>query len=291
MKNSLILKYNWYRDRLLSEFFLKKVQLKARKKPKSSRHHLPQKLIISLTSYKPRFATLEPTILSFIQQNVCPDAIILWVAEEDYPFIPESILNLQGPVNDQGTQFEIKITRDTGPYKKIIPNLQINNNQFILTADDDIYYPSWWLQNLLQEYTSNNHEIICYLAHQIHCSGSKVLPYNEWSKNKNTNVDPLLGFAVGAGGVLYPPNSLHPSVTDEETFLKYSPMADDIWLFWMARMQGSTTKKTKRYFRPICWPKSQKVGLLNVNVSNHGNDKKIQNMVEAFGWPINQKQD
>tara|TARA_R110000772_G_scaffold28437_1_gene71629 strand:- start:1585 stop:2460 length:876 start_codon:yes stop_codon:yes gene_type:complete len=285
------IKTNWYVSRLISEIYIRKVNFFSRSRVNATRHQLPNKLVVSLTSYKPRFATLYPTILSLIQQQTAPDAILLWVSRVDYKYLPAEILELQGKVNYEGTVFEIFETDDTGPYKKIIPAIENYVNHFIATADDDVYYPRWWLSNLVTEYNGNNSEIICYLAHEITFKNAQreVNPYDDWISCKKGNVDTLLGFPVGAGGVLYPPNSLDNLVVRRDIFLMESPMTDDIWLFWMARLKGSTTKKTRKSFKVICWPSSQKVGLLNDNVKNNKNDVNLKNMIGRFGWPIDYK--
>ncbi|WP_166424021.1 hypothetical protein [Paraglaciecola sp. 20A4] len=288
MLTNMKIKFEWYSNRFLSEIYIRKVIFFSSYKVEAKLHQLPKDLIISLTSYKPRFATLFPTILSLIQQKVVPNLIILWVADEDFNYIPEEILNLRGIVNEQGTVFDIIKTQDTGPYKKIIPCIKKYPNNFIVTADDDIYYPPWWLKYLVNEYNGIDSEIISYLTHEITFNkfSNSINPYNDWVRNKQQNVDGLLGFAVGAGGVFYPPYSLDDLVSCHDIFLKECAMADDIWLFWMARKKGSTTRKTKKYFKPICWPSSQKVSLLTSNVQNNANDQKIRNMLSKFGWPI-----
>tara|TARA_R110001583_G_scaffold181353_1_gene338566 strand:+ start:10217 stop:11095 length:879 start_codon:yes stop_codon:yes gene_type:complete len=289
MLANMKVKFEWYSNRFLSELYIRKVMLFSNYKVKAKLHQLPKDLIISLTSYKPRFATLYPTILSLVQQKVVPNIIVLWVSEEDYDYLPDNIIKLQGAVNNRNTIFTISKTADIGPYTKIIPTLENYKESFIVTADDDIYYPSWWLKNLLKEYGGSNSEIICYLAHEITFDSrtNNIKSYGAWIKNKSNDVDSLLGFPLGVGGVLYPPNSLNELVTNRDVFLKESPMADDIWLFWMARLNNSITKKTKKKFSAICWPDSQKVGLLNNNVQNNKNDEKIKNMLKIFGWPIN----
>ena len=285
---SLKVKFEWYRNRILSEIYFRKVTLLSSFHKKTETHNLPNKLVVSLTSYKPRFFTLYPTLLSLAQQRVAPDVIVLWVSEEDYDYLPENIIKLQGAVNNGKAIFTISKTVDIGPYTKIIPSLERYGESFIVTADDDIYYPSWWLENLLDEYTGTNSEIICYLAHEItfDYETNNIKSYGAWIKNKSNDVDSLLGFPLGVGGVLYPPSSLNELVTNRDVFLRESPMADDIWLFWMARLNNSITKKTKKKFTAICCPDSQKVGLLNNNVLNNKNDEKIKNMLEIFGWPI-----
>ncbi|QHJ11284.1 hypothetical protein FX988_01512 [Paraglaciecola mesophila] len=288
MLSKIKIRSNWYISRLLSELYIRRVNFLSRRIIKSSMHHLPKKVVVSLTSYKPRFATLYPTLLSLTQQHTVPNEIILWVSEVDYEFLPNQILKLQGVINEQGTTFKVSKTNDTGPYKKIIPTIENYSDHFIVTADDDVYYPRWWLFNLLSEYDGNNNEVICYLAHEItfKTEGNEINPYDNWVSCKKSNVDKLLGFPVGAGGVLYPPNCLDKQVVLSDLFLKESPMTDDIWLFWMARLNGSTTKKTRKNLKIICWPSSQKVALINDNVKNNKNDENIKKMIKKFGWPV-----
>ncbi|GGZ65649.1 hypothetical protein [Paraglaciecola chathamensis] len=288
MLSKIKIKTNWYVSRLLAEIYIRKVKVLLRSTNKSTKHQLPNKLVISLTSYKPRFSTLYPTILSLLQQKIAANEVLLWVSETDYELLPSEILKLQGIVNTEGTIFRICTTDDIGPYKKIIPTLENYNDCFIVTADDDVYYPRWWLSNLLSEYEGNNNEVICYIAHEITYENTdrEVKRYDHWESCKKNNVDRWLGFPVGAGGVLYPPNCLDKRVTCRDIFLNESPMTDDIWLFWMARLNCSTTKKTRKDFKVICWPSSQKVGLINQNVKNNKNDENIKKMVNKFGWPI-----
>lgn len=285
------IKTNWYVSRLLSEVYIRKVKFLSSNLNKATIHQLPNKLVVSLTSYKPRFATLFPTILSIVQQHTVPNEILLWVSEADYEHLPNEIFQLQGIVNGAGTTFKICKTDDTGPYKKIIPAIENYRDHFIVTADDDVYYPSWWLSNLLREYKGNNSEVICYIAHEVTFKSDQkeLMPYDDWISCKKNDVDALLGFPVGAGGVLYPPNCLDKLVVRSDIFLKESPMTDDIWLFWMARLNGTTTKKTEKNFKVICWPSSQKVGLINENVKNNKNDENIEKMLKKFGWPIQKR--
>jgi len=92
-------------------------------------------------------------------------------------------------------------------------------------------------------------------------------------------------FPTGVEGVLYPPGSLSPTVLDSETFMKACPRADDVWLYWMARLAGSEFKLTGYGRRPCMWRNSQKVGLYHANVLQNGNDAQIKVMIDIFGWP------
>ena len=51
-------------------------------------HGLATELIVSLTSYPPRFAVLAKTLRSLIDQRVKPDRLVLWIAHDDTAQLP-----------------------------------------------------------------------------------------------------------------------------------------------------------------------------------------------------------
>lgn len=245
---------------------------------KQAAHSLPGELIVSLTSYTPRFGTLLPTLQCLLTQRVKPDRVILWIAQQDEAALPESIKQLDG--------LEIRVTEDLRSYKKIIPALEAFPQAFIVTADDDAYYPPHWLGKLLEAWDGEPNRVICHTAHRVRM-GEDGLPvsYNHWKWNeKGPGVDNRL-FFVGIGGVLYPPGSLQmPDVLDKETFMKLAPGADDVWLNWMARRAGSSIVKTGYNRLVPVWPGSQKVALAASNTKSSENDGQIGNMIERFGF-------
>ncbi len=112
----------------------------------AERHSLPGKLVVSLTSYPPRFATLGLTLRSLLLQDVRPDVLVLWVSVADRKLLPRSVTSLQ--------QFGLVISEceDVKSYNKIIPALKAYPDAFIITADDDMRYPEGWLPQFVNEY-------------------------------------------------------------------------------------------------------------------------------------------
>lgn len=273
---------------------------------KGIRHGLPKELVVSLTSYPPRFGTLDMSIKCLLQQTIRPDRIVLWVAEGDARSLPDAVRKLVGIRN-----FEIRTCDDIGPYKKIIPALSAFPDSFIATADDDLYYPDGWLEKLVDGWDGNYKSIVAHRAHRIKCSNDNdgdnshrnmaPLPYSEWDKSIQAaqkekgegegagaaggegGSSPFI-FATSGAGTLYPPGALDPRVTDRETFMKVCPKADDIWLYWMSRMNGSVTRKSSLQFELIEWTHSQDVALHHENVLHRKNDEKISAMIKKFGW-------
>ncbi|MGM7319026.1 hypothetical protein [Idiomarina sp. ST10R2A5] len=75
-----------------------------------------------------------------------------------------------------------------------------------MTADDDIYYRPNWLATLVNAYTGNDQEILCWRAHYLRrATSGEIRPYRQWyPKTEVRGPDPRLFFTSGAG-VLFPP--------------------------------------------------------------------------------------
>jgi hypothetical protein len=243
-------------------------------------HRLPHRLVVSLTSYPKRFDVLELTLKTLLMQDVRPDDVVLWIAHEDMRHIPPAIAELQ---NDGLT---IRATDDLRSYKKIIPGLQHYSDAIIVTADDDVYYPRDWLRRLTREYRDGVAEVLCHRAHLMRRAGDGFLPYDSWTFNIRTGASTPEVFFTGVGGVLYPPGVLHGDVTDVARIRELCPNTDDVWLNWMARLNGAAVRKVDGWIRFYEWSGSQDVALQNSNRGeNGGNDLQIANLVRAYGIP------
>jgi hypothetical protein len=244
-------------------------------------HGLPGPLIVSLTSYGPRLQSLHLTLKCLLRQSVQPDRIVLWLAEPDLKAAPASLLALA----EQGIALEP--TEDLKSYKKIIPALKARPDAFIVTADDDVYYRSAWLEELVRGWSGNPREIVGRRVRQIALGPDGTPePYARWRWRFEEGVVSATQLAVGMGGVLFPPGSLaSPDVFDAESFMRLSPTADDLWLYWMARKAGSRVRKVSRQRTYFFWPRTQDVGLANINRRAGANDVQIRRLVERFGFP------
>lgn len=187
-------------------------------------HHLPKELIISLTSYPPRYDTLRMTLECLLTQTIRPNRVILWIAYEDIDLLPTCVseLELWG--------LEVRLTKNTRVFKKIIPALMEFPEAFIITADDDAYYSPDFVETLLQSWDGSNNQIVSHTVHRIVCDPQGMpVSYKDWEWNVRGPQEGELLFAVGVGGRLYPPGSLAvPQVFDEEAYMKAA--ADDMWL-------------------------------------------------------------
>ena len=245
------------------------------------KHGLPAPLVVTLTSYPARFATLGKTLRSLLDQEMQADRVELWIAESDLGKLSDDICNL----GHHG--LSIRSCRDIGPYKKLIPALRREPDNFYVTADDDVYYPPEWLGNLVGAAQRHAGDIIAARAHVAFTRPSGALaPYADWELA--TDRESVVGeraflFPTGVGGVLYPPGCLDPQVFDDVAFTELCPFGDDIWFFWMARMAGARHRRIPEWFDMVEWPRTQEVALSNENLFSDGNDLQIAAMERRFG--------
>ena len=121
--------------------------------------------------------------------------------------------------------------KDIRSYKKLIPTLIEYTNHYIVSANDDIYYPPNWLMGLVVKVT-NTKEIIAHRVHNLKFSDNKILPYRKWHHNYKGNGKTL--FATGIGGIIYPPNCFQNAGLEENVFTNICASADDICFFgWL----------------------------------------------------------
>ena len=207
------------------------------------------KVIISLTSYPDRMYDIHYCLYSLLKQTIKPDKIILWLAEEQFPNkeidVPQKVLDL--------VEFglTIRFTKDIKSYKKLIPALIEFKNDIIVTADDDIYYPSNWLELLYNEHLNSPTDIICHRAHKITFSDNNIDSYAKWERCVNSATNKQALFPTTGGGMLFPPNSLSPEVFREDIFTQLTPYADDIWFWAMSKLNNTNIKLIKNPINEI----------------------------------------
>lgn len=252
-------------------------------------HGLGGALIVSLTSYPPRFGALANTLKCLLDQTMRADRTIVWIAEADLAQLPADVLALQAH------GLEIRPCRDLRSYKKLIPALEHFPESFHVTADDDIFFEADWLEKMVATFDPDQRAIVVMRAHMARIGPDGLLrPYLSWKKETSACADQKpdgLLFPTGGAGALYPPGSFAPEVTDEKLFGALCPHADDLWFFWMAKRRGAGHVRVPGSFDLVNWPDSQAVGLYNDNVWGGGNDAQIRALEKHFGPIIAHRSD
>lgn len=181
-------------------------------------------MIVSITSYPKRKQALYKTLQSIILQSEYIKKIVINISDTDFIF-PSSDL------------IEINIVEDIKSYKKLIPTLIKYPNDYILTIDDDQIYKDGFIKSFYEAMIQYPDCICCGVSRTINSNK----PYVFWTKNES-NIYSRLLLPLGFGGILYPPNSLHPDVINIELCLQLCPTGDDLWFKIMGERQGSKYK-------------------------------------------------
>ena len=244
-----------------------------------------QLIIVSLTSFPKRMHDLHYCLYSLLTQSFKPHKLILWLAEEQFPNkekdIPENVLKLKN------NGLTIKWCEDIRSYKKLIPALNEYPNDYIVTADDDIYYPKDWLENIWNAHKKYPDSIISTRSRKIKFKGDKIDNYVDWKLNNKEESPSYLNFPTNGAGTLFYPNSLDANVFNEE-FLKLCPSGDDIW-FWAMMVLNKTKiygiEKPMHILRYVNIARElsllDETTLWDVNQSGK-NDIQLQNVLKRF---------
>ena len=239
-------------------------------------------LVVSLTSWAPRFKTLHLTLKSLFAQSLLADKIVLWINETEAEALPKEIVDF----NSQNFEIRFVKSHNLRSYTKIIPSLTSFPESIIVTCDDDIVYYSNWLWDLYRYSLESNHsKIICHRA--------RLITFDQSFKLENFLDWPLLGpyddrqcclkvFPAGVGGVLYPPNCFYKDVLDQKMFTQLCEINDDIWLYFMSTILGIKKRKIPSNFTNYTVHEGSKnVALWHINrISNI--EKKLSNLVTLY---------
>ncbi len=172
-------------------------------------------------------------------------------------------------------------------YKKLIPALRDFPDDVIVTVDDDIYYHTDLLRDLLRLHKRFPDSIIAHRVRHLKLDA----PYSEWKKYKwydfifrRYHFD-YHAMQTGVGGVLYPPHSLDESMLKPEIFMKLAPTNDDIW-FWAAAVAKGTyvipLPDGRRHQHGVGKPGRFSLKTVNLKPGDDRNKTALDNILEHY---------
>lgn len=204
--------------------------------------------------------------------------VVLWLTEEEFPnkerSLPKELLRF--------VKFGLQIDwcHNIRSYNKIIPSLSTFPDDIIVTADDDVIYPEYWLESLYNSYIRSPQEIHCHHVYQM------VLDEDYSILNRKIRTTPgcLLPceHAAGIGGILYPPHLLPAETQDTSLFLNIAPTDDDMWLWAMERIAQIPVRLVEHFTENIvCIDDVQSNGLVSINASGEGG-RQFAHLLERY---------
>lgn len=238
------------------------------------------KVIVSLTTYPGRVKIVWITIASLLNQTMKPYKVVLWLAEDQFP-------NKQLPLSLRRMQrrgLEIRYCDDLKPHKKYYYTMLEYPDHYIVTADDDIFYPENHLEVLWKGHMEYSKCVVCTWSHRISFDEEgRFAKYNEW-ENSEKEAPSHLTLAVGCNGVLYPPYSLHEKAFDKQVIRERALFTDDLWLKCMEILKNTKvvncSDRSLIYFSIL---RAQRDGLWKQNADHEKkNDRIWKELMEYF---------
>lgn len=246
--------------------------------------------VVSLTTHGRRIERVFQTVESIFNQSKKANKVVLYLSKDEFKEA-ELPLTLQMQIK---RGLEIRYVKDIRAYTKLIPALHDFPEANIITVDDDHIYPFDMIDLLSRCHHRYPKSVCCRVSREMTMNGkdsfNTYLTFNHTYPASYTTSPRFL--ALGYGGVLYPPHSLHPDVVNEELFTKLSPFADDLWYKAMELLQGTAvvqlprSKSDRTAFEDKNY---QELGLWHENIDNHQNDRQIKaifdhyNLYDALG--------
>lgn len=242
---------------------------------------LGSQIVISLTSFPSRLNHLWIVIESLLRQSHPANRIILWLSNEQVNCI-EDLPYLLRCQTRRGLEIRL-CADDLKSHKKYWYALQEFPDDSIITVDDDIIYPTFLVDRLVELNKTYPAAICCHRALRLKYADGKLAEYADWPILKRSHQPSLALFQTSGGGTLYPANSLHHCVLDVSTFKKICFHADDIWL--NAASQLNNTPIVKSDYFSECLPVvyfSKKTTLSSLNNDLKLNDIQLTDVRSHF---------
>lgn len=201
-------------------------------------------LIVNLTTTHSRLDLCSATIWSLINQKKMPDKIVLWLSTEAY-LSDKGICDIPTwfyLFNDFKNVLEIKYTKNTGPYRKIIPALRTASTDDILVyADDDVIYGQDWLSLLFQKYSEFSGKHI--VATRVRLRKKNFLrSYQSYNRYDIVREDRLFKedfIITGVGGCILSTRHISKCYSFSDEYLSLAERNDDLWISKIIQLTGT----------------------------------------------------
>lgn len=206
-------------------------------------------VIASLTTYPARINAVGFAIETIFNQTRKPDRIILWLAKVQFPEGVESLPKMIKQQMDRG--LEVRFVDDYKSHKKYYFAIKENPDCNVITFDDDVFYPPFIIEDLMQ---LNERFPNCVCAHSAsEIPEESFYDMRKWQVGHFNSLNEKYGRLrlIGISGVLYPPHVLHQDVFNVELRQRLCPWADDLWLTMMAYINGNRIVRYEHCPNPL----------------------------------------
>lgn len=242
---------------------------------------LDKKIIVTLTSFPLRINRVWLVIESLLRQKDQPDEIIIWLSKDQFAGF-ECLPNNLKKQSKRGLKIKF-VDGDIRSHKKYYYTIKEFPEDLIITVDDDILYRNDFIRSMLEYHKENPRDIISFYSKVILRQENKLITYNKWPKSKVNKRSISEIFFGSGGGTLFPPHSLYKDVLNKELFLDLTPLADDVWLNAMSRLNRTYIYSVSNKFHiPLPVINKNNKTLAENNVYENLNDIQINKVRDYY---------
>ena len=241
-----------------------------------------EQIVVSLTSFPARFATLPLCLRGLLRQSVKPDRIIVWLGSDTTENdLTPAMKNLE----KYGVEYRIDPAHNYKSHKKYYYAMKEFPKAAVVTADDDLFYPKNWLKTLVRAHKKYPDCVVCRRTHLLRRDQDGLLPYNLWIDQCRSVRRPSFSLVGTSGsGKLYPAGSLDERALDPDAFMRLCTNADDLWVKCMELLAGKKAVFVKNWKVDLRSLRgSQSETLETGNVGRGENDLFLKQTMEAYG--------
>lgn len=240
--------------------------------PNLNENSMQNKIIISITSWPPRYQTAHMVFQNIIRQAKAAKLmnrihIVLVLSEEeacDVRFRQDACDLIR-----RMEKLNVEVIYDKGnirSHKKLIPTIEKYPDNPILVVDDDVIQPDGWLQTFVRDHDAHTEDIIYGQSNgNISVVDGRIVEQtmrNTHPGEITVNAKP----ANGAAGTLYPAHTFtDPRFFDRDLMMQLSPSSDETWQWAFAKIEGRTYRCLSSHNYPYCFGANQTYALCKEN--------------------------
>ena len=271
---------------------------------------------VNLTTTYQRLDVCRIALVSLLMQSRVPDQINLWVSSCPHLLdkgIPDADIlhEVVDSIPCEGIErIKVRWLENTGPYRKLIPALrESNEDDLVITADDDIFYGRTWVETLLESSARFPGEVIAARVRKVQRNAfGKRMSYLYWpiiGEPCALNRDYVITFG---GGAVLSRSMFREGDIHNDDYLEVAPTADDLWYtkllqindvrvrvvpalldeLYMVEHDGglrlnNLSRNTSLFHRVVIRIRNKIAGYLGLAIC--GNDHAIRNIDAYFSKP------
>jgi len=243
-----------------------------------------KKLIVSITSYPARIHYVHKVLSTIFAQTMKPDEIVLYLAQEQFPGKESDLPEVLSEMIRSG-KVKLRWVDDLKPHKKYFYAFQEYPDDLVITIDDDVLYAPDMIETLYHSYLRHPNAVSAFRTHLMMFSERYgIFPYEKWILKYNRIVDcpSQQLFCTGNAGVLYPVQLFNQALLNKEAILDHCIYADDIWLKLMEIVCDIPVVLADHQHNLQIIEGSQSTKLADINISEHMNDKQLEDSINWF---------